>query len=197
MDKKTEKNKLNNQKNNNALAVQDSGSVKRGRGRPKGTKNKAIRADHADNVLPGENAKMLRYSLALSNLPKIDYDNIEQVKQRLQEYYNISVEYDSKPSVACLALAFGMDRFNLFNVLNGKSNKIKNIDCIYTIKTAYSIITSHYEQMMNNGKINPVSGIFLMKNNFGYKDNVEYTVLTEQNNNVNDNDIYNRANLLD
>jgi hypothetical protein len=27
---------------------------------------------------------------------------------------------------------------------------------------------------MQNGKINPVSGIFLGKNNFGYQDNTEY-----------------------
>ena len=33
---------------------------------------------------------------------------------------------------------------------------------------------------MQNGKINPVSGIFLMKNNFGYKDQSE-VVLTPNN----------------
>ena len=29
---------------------------------------------------------------------------------------------------------------------------------------------------MQNGKINPVSGIFLGKNNFGYQDKTEYVV---------------------
>lgn len=33
---------------------------------------------------------------------------------------------------------------------------------------------------MQNGKINPVSGIFLMKNNMGYQDKQEY-VLTPNN----------------
>lgn len=32
------------------------------------------------------------------------------------------------------------------------------------------------EEYMQNGKINPVSGIFLMKNNFGYADKTEVVV---------------------
>ena len=38
---------------------------------------------------------------------------------------------------------------------------------------------------MNSGKINPVSGIFLGKNNFGYQDKTEY-VLTPNTNSDND-----------
>ena len=33
-----------------------------------------------------------------------------------------------------------------------------------------------WESYMNSGKINPVSGIFLGKNNFGYQDKTEYVV---------------------
>jgi hypothetical protein len=33
---------------------------------------------------------------------------------------------------------------------------------------------------MMNGKINPVSGIFLGKNNFGYKDQQEYVLTPNQ-----------------
>ena len=33
---------------------------------------------------------------------------------------------------------------------------------------------------MQNGKVNPVSGIFLGKNNFGYKDQQEYVVTPNQ-----------------
>ena len=35
---------------------------------------------------------------------------------------------------------------------------------------------------MHNGKINPVSGIFLGKNNFGYQDKTEYVVTPNVNN---------------
>ena len=42
-----------------------------------------------------------------------------------------------------------------------------------------------WEAYMNSGKINPVSGIFLGKNNFGYQDKTEY-VLTPNTNTDND-----------
>lgn len=38
---------------------------------------------------------------------------------------------------------------------------------------------------MNSGKVNPVAGIFLGKNNFGYQDKTEY-VLTPNTNQDND-----------
>ena len=49
---------------------------------------------------------------------------------------------------------------------------------------------------MNTGNINPVSGIFLMKNNFGYRDQTEYTISTNQENNDTINNITERAGLL-
>ena len=45
-----------------------------------------------------------------------------------------------------------------------------------------------WENYMQNGKINPVSGIFLGKNNFGYQDKQEM-VLTPNTNNEPDYDI--------
>ena len=49
-----------------------------------------------------------------------------------------------------------------------------------TLKKAYLILTSQMEDYMQNGKINPVAGIFLMKNNMGYQDKQE-VVLTPNN----------------
>jgi hypothetical protein len=37
-----------------------------------------------------------------------------------------------------------------------------------------------WENYMQNGKINPVSGIFLGKNNFGYQDKTEYVLTPNQ-----------------
>ena len=42
-----------------------------------------------------------------------------------------------------------------------------------------------WENYMNSGKINPVAGIFLGKNNYGYQDKTEY-VLTPNTNTDND-----------
>ena len=37
-----------------------------------------------------------------------------------------------------------------------------------------------WENYMQNGKINPVAGIFLGKNNYGYQDKTEYVVTPNQ-----------------
>jgi hypothetical protein len=44
------------------------------------------------------------------------------------------------------------------------------------IKKGYDSLEQLWEYYMQNGKINPVSGIFLAKNNFGYVDKTEYTI---------------------
>jgi hypothetical protein len=44
------------------------------------------------------------------------------------------------------------------------------------ILEAYDLLEELWENYMQNGKINPVAGIFLGKNNFGYADKQEYVV---------------------
>jgi hypothetical protein len=56
-----------------------------------------------------------------------------------------------------------------------------------SIKKAYDFLETLWENYMHNGKINPVSGIFLAKNNFGYQDKVEH-VLTPNVHNDSDYD---------
>ena len=73
---------------------------------------------------------------------------------------------------------------------------ISNPESLVTLKNAYDMINSYYEHMMNNGKINPVAGIFLMKNNLGYKDTTDYVITGNNENNLTVGDIADRAGLL-
>jgi len=172
---------------------------KRTRGRPKGSTDKTERKKRTDGAItakPGENTKFILHDMKLMNLPDIDINNPSQVKQRINEYFSICAEDDTKPSVASLALSFHISRHDLFNWLNERSEGIKNQESLRTLKTAYNTINSYYEHMMNNGKINPVAGIFLMKNNMGYKDTTDYIVTANQDKQVTLPDIANRAGLL-
>ena len=168
------------------------------RGRPKGSTNKVktVRKDMHITTEPGENTKYLNHDLRLMNLPKINVNNPLQVKQRINEYFQICAEDDIKPSVASFALSFGIGRSNLFLWLTGKSGTIKNPESLDTLKSAYDTINSYYEHMMNNGKINPVAGIFLMKNNLGYKDTTDYVISANNNQDPTLSDITEKAGLL-
>ena len=82
-----------------------------------------------------------------------------------------------KPSVAGLALALDVERSYLWMLREGV--KGKNPDVVNLLKKAVQILDNQMVDYMQNGKINPISGIFLMKNSFGYTDKQE-VVITPQ-----------------
>ena len=127
---------------------------------------------------PGDNRKYILHSLRLADLGKVDLTSVEEVTQRITTYFEICAEDDMKPSVAGLALALDIDRRYLWEIREGK--KGKNPEVADTLKKAMKILDLQMVDYMQNGKINPVSGIFLMKNNFGYADKQE-VVLTPNN----------------
>lgn len=127
---------------------------------------------------PGDNRKYILHSLRLADLPKVDLKSVEEVTQRIRDYFTICAEDDMKPSVAGLALAMDIDRTYLWEIRAGR--KGKNPDVANTLKKAMKLLDLQMVDYMQNGKINPVSGIFLMKNNFGYADKQE-VVLTPNN----------------
>ena len=161
--------------------------------KPKGSKNSPVIGDNGLNVEPGDNSKYLMVSLELANLPDIDLNEPEQVRDRLNKYFEIYAQNDMKPTVAGLGLALnGMDKRRLWEIkvgaLKGGTTEW-NLPTLTLelIQKAYKILENQWENYMQNGKINPVSGIFLGKNNFGYQDKTEYVVTP----NVNTDSDYN------
>ena len=166
---------------------------------PRGAGSKAL-TGAALNLEAGDNAKYLTVSMALMNLPEIDLRNPEQVQARLSEFFQIHADNDMKPTVAGMGLALnGMDRRRLWEIKTGNYHTSKDIADLPTlttdsIKKAYKLMENLWENYMQNGKINPVSGIFLGKNNFGYQDKTEYVVTpnTQNDSDYNADDIRKR-----
>lgn len=142
------------------------------------TKPKRKRPDLSEkfgvNAKPGDNTKYIKHSLRLFNLPKISMQDFEAVNTRVQQYFTICQEDDMKPSVAGLALALDTDRTYLWDLRAGR--KGKNPDIADLLKKTMKLLDLQMVDYMQNGQINPVSGIFLMKNNFGYADKQEVVV---------------------
>ena len=136
---------------------------------------------------PGDNTKYIGVSLQLFNMTKVDLYNPDEVQERLTEYFRIHTEADMKPTVVGMAMALGVDRRRLWEIRAGaKIGGHTPIDLptltVDYIKRAYDFMENLWENYMQNGKINPVSGIFLGKNNFGYQDKTEYVVTPNVNN---------------
>jgi hypothetical protein len=76
-----------------------------------------------------------------------------------------------------MGMALGLDRRRLWEIKTGNEKAMQLPTLVSdSIKKAYVIMENLWENYMQNGKINPVSGIFLGKNNFGYQDKTEHII---------------------
>jgi hypothetical protein len=148
-------------------------------------KNSPVIGDNGLQTEPGDNAKYLAVSMELYKLPSIDLKDPEQVNKRLKEYFTIHLKNDLKPTVAGMGMALGLDRRRLWEIKTDALDRNVDIPTLTrdSIKKAYVIMENLWENYMQNGKINPVSGIFLGKNNFGYQDKTEHIITPTINSN--------------
>lgn len=164
----------------------------------KPTKKKGSKALNGEalNLDAGDNTKYLSVSMQLMNLPDIDLKDPQQVIDRLNLYFQIHTDNDMKPTVAGMGMALGLDRRRLWEIRTEVPDRNQDLPTLTrdSIKKAYKLMENLWENYMQNGKINPVSGIFLAKNNFGYQDKTEYVLTpnTNQDNDFNADDIRKR-----
>ena len=166
-------------KKNNDDVVKDV--VEKAKKKPRGGNN--FLTDAALNVEAGDNTKYVLLGAKLFNLPPIDLKDPTQVNARLNEFFTIHAEADMKPTVSGMGMALGLDRRRLWEIKTGNAKAMDlPTSTADSIKRAYEYMEILWENYMQNGKINPVSGIFLGKNNFGYQDKTEYVVTPNMHN---------------
>lgn len=145
--------------------------------------NSPVIGDNGLMLEKGDNAKIMSINIALFNMQDIDMTDAQAVTGRLGEYFALYKQADLKPTVAGMAIALnGMSRQTLTAIAHDRvtgSTGYKSAlppEVTATIKKAYKMMENMWETYMNSGKINPVSGIFLGKNNYGYQDKTEYVL---------------------
>ncbi len=145
-------------------------------GRPKSGKsgsgsNKALK--RVSNTL------FLSHAMELANLPPVRWNETKNVSQRAEMYFAICIKNDMRPSIVGLALSFGMSRAAFDDFRSGINDVGATPEAFGVIEKAVAVINAQFEDYMLNGLITPVSGIFLLKNDFGYKDTSEQVVTTK------------------
>lgn len=68
---------------------------------------------------PGENTKYVAHSLMVMKLPQVDMTKPDDVMNRVMEYFELCGQNDMKPSVAGMAMSFGVDRVTFWKWVNG------------------------------------------------------------------------------
>ena len=143
------------------------------------------------------NADITRHNLELFQLPYIDpYYKPEEGINRITEYLQICIKNNMKPTVEGLATAFGIDRRTLYKWVHNIDSDSLPVNFRVTLKKVYQVLNSNFTDLSINGKINPVISIFLMKNNFGYKDQNE-VIQTTRTESTKADDLINKYDIID
>lgn len=165
--------------------VEDKKPVKK-KGKPRGGNN-WLKPENMLSLEEGDNTRFMTVQMALLNMTEIDMESEVEVQERLNEYFALYAQYDMKPTVAGMAIALnGHNRQWLYAVTHdvasgGAGYKIALPPSVAVlIKKAYFLLENLWESYMNSGKVNPVAGIFLGKNNYGYQDKTEYVLTPNQ-----------------
>ncbi len=170
------------------VPTKETVSSKKKKCKPRGG-NSPVIGTNGYNLDSGDNAKFLSVNMELFNMPNIDMRNAEEVQQRLYDYFALYANADMKPTVAGMAMALnGMSRQTLWAITHdaptGSTGYKTALPPGITdlIKKAYFLLENLWESYMNSGKVNPVAGIFLGKNNYGYQDKTEHVITPNQRN---------------
>ena len=122
---------------------------------------------------PGEISAIVEKMTHLRGLKRPQTD--EEVEERVKYFFQWCIDNDVRPGVELMALALGTTRQTLWNWQRegGRKGDI--------ITLAKQVLAALIENWGQTGKINPAALCFLMKNNFGYSDNVQLEVSQSNN----------------
>lgn len=109
-------------------------------------------------------------------MPKVHFNKPDEIVARCKTYLEYCIEDGMKPTIAGLGLALGKNRTALRDIVQGEYDYEVPKETREILETVYRMITAETEQFMLDGKINPVAGIFLMRNNMGYTNDEVLTV---------------------
>lgn len=167
-------------------------NTKRGRGRPRKTEEEKQKTKELaqqrkkererlglqakfgqENVQPGDNSKFLTHALMVQAMPPIDFSDPQQVEQRIYDYFKLCIDNDMKPSATGFRNAIGVSKQTISSWRSGEYREGTHQEIIVR---GYNLLEALWEDYMQNGKINPVAGIFLGKNLWGYRDQQDVVV---------------------
>ena len=139
-------------------------------------------------------------AMAIMGMGEIDLNDGDALADRLGEYFQLCSDNAIKPTMSGLALSIGVNRQELLRIRDGSyetvtssrgmwtTSKVRHLsrDSASLIKKACELMEVMWEANFQEGSIQPVVGIFLGKNNYGYKDQVDTVVTAKQESTIDD-----------
>ena len=141
----------------------------------------------------GTNRELIANALASWKMPKVDTKDPQAIEQRISDYLQHCMDTDVPPSVAGCANWLGVTVPAMQNWYTGQRGTPEH-QRIMTM--FYGAMQEIWAQDMHDGNINPVSGIFMGKVFYGYKDTQEIVVKQNSQNEISTDDLIAESKLL-
>lgn len=149
--------------------------------RPRGRPPAKPKTEISDKIAKSKNSPetisaLTDLALECLKMPQIDPNNYEELEERVYWYFNECTKRGLKPGFAGLAAATKLSRDTLIDWRRGDRRPGQPHGKL--MKSVSSILEMLMEGYMLEGQVVPLSGIFLMNNNFGYTQKQEVSVST-------------------
>ena len=148
-------------------------------GSPKGGNNNFLRNAGAD-LTPDQLGRLTQQALdtfMLSVEHEADLHNPESVRRAIIGYFETCQRNHLRPGNLGLYAALGMSKQDYHDVCNGRNKSKASPECIDLMKKATRAIGAYRESLASEGKINPVTYIFMAKN-FDHLSDVQQVEVT-------------------
>ena len=122
------------------------------------------------------NTKTANHLVKITKIPNPKMSDAKDIDRACSMFLNACAECDVRPTMSGLALVLGVPRMTLLGMVNGT---IKTDNREVLIKWV-QLLEITDEIAMKENKTNPVSAIFLAKNNYGYVDEVKHKIVDEE-----------------
>jgi hypothetical protein len=152
----------------------DTGIVKSpGKGNKKAYLNSPISKVNAPAMLPGDNSKYAAVLMEFASWPKPNKTDMNALEGRFMEYMQYCQAHDVKIGNQMAYLAMGLNKDDVYDMEHGRKLGSTASDFIKKVK---QICAGNRELLMQDGKVNPIAGIFWQKNYDSMKDVQDITI---------------------
>ena len=143
-----------------------------------GYRNNYLQNAGAD-ATPEEINDLIQAALDVFQARTPDLHNPEEVRNAIVNYFTSCQRNHTRPGNLGLYAALGMSRQDYNDVIRGKNKSKVSPDCIDILKKAVIAIGQYREGLALEGKINPVTYIFMGKNYDGLQDQTQIEVTAQ------------------
>lgn len=129
---------------------------------------------HNPNLPEGYNTLRILFMQEILPTEPLDHNDVEEMERRFQNYLQKCAEWDMKIGNQAAYAAIGINKDLVYEWTVRRQTNPKRTEFI---KKVQQFCAMYREGLMEDGKVNPVTGIFWQKNYDGMKDQQE-VVLT-------------------